>query len=282
MNDHNPNNLAKSNNQLTQSQPNSIGVKASKQEVEIFVAQQGKTLETFKNKEMNDLKNSVVKWIYMLGMTGKVSDKDIIANTQIIAELFPKLTLEQLNLSIKLSLQGVLDVDVETYGSFSPMYISKIIKAYLTYSNSKIKEINWRKMSFDQMETKQIEEPYSVRLEWRKKQIAYYINHILTRNEYIGDYKDSMWEMLKRLNALIPTELPLEEAERWAKDRSLLESQTIEAKQYARLTPKQRKEKLEVKQKMYSRFYVMRYFFKKMQNHVEWLKSLEDETILPQ
>lgn len=230
---------------------------------------------------MNDLKSVVVKWIYMLGLTGKVSDNDIIANTQIIADLFPKLTLKQIELAIKLSLQGVLDVDAETYGNFSPIYISKIIKAYLAYSNSKIKEINWRKMSFDNMETKQIEEPYSVRLEWRKKQIAYYINHILTRNDYIGDFKDNMWEMLKRLNVLNPKELPLDEAEQWAKDRTILESQTIEAKQYARLTPSQRKDKMEISKKMYSRFYVMRYFFKNMKNHVEWLKQIKDEIILP-
>jgi hypothetical protein len=230
---------------------------------------------------MNDLKNLVVKWIYMLGMTGKVSDADIIANTQIIADLFPKLTLKQIELAIKLSMQGVLDVDTETYGTFSPLYISKIIKAYLVYSNAKIKELNWRKESIDKMETKQIELPYSVRLEQRKQTLQFYINHITTHNKYVGDFNNSMWEMLKRMNMLNPKELPLEEADKWANNKAILESQTIDAKQYAKLNPTQRQQAIETRQKLYARYFVMRNLFVNMKEPYKWLEELSDEIILP-
>lgn len=281
MSDHNQNKLAKSNNQVTQSQPTSIGVRATKQEVEIYLAPQGKRLEEFKNKEMNDLKNVVVKWVYMLGLTNKVSDKDIIANTAIITDLFPKITLRQLELAIKLSLQGILNVDAEPYGNFSPIYVSKIIQAYLTYSNSKIKEVNWRKASIDKMNEKQIEAPYTERLKARRDILDFYIQTILSKDAYLGDYNNSMWELLKRLNMLDPKTLPLDEADGWAKNRVQLESQTIDKKYYSKLNPNQRKEAMETKQKSYARYYVMRYIFMNMKQPNDWIKSIKDEIILP-
>ena len=244
------------------------------------MAKEGKTLENFKNQDMNHLKALVVKWIYMLGMTGKVTDADIIANTQIIADLFPRLTLKQIELAIKLSMQGTLDVDVETYGTFSPLYVSKIIKAYLVYSNSKIKEINWRKESIDKMNEKQLQEPYEARLKSRRAIIINYIQNVTTRNTYYGDYNNVMWELLKSLNLLNPKELPLEEADKWAENRAILESQTTQAKRYARFTPEQREKEIAITKKLYGRYYVLRQFLVNMKDPIEWANKLEDKIIL--
>jgi hypothetical protein len=281
MSDHNNKQLAKSNNQLTLSQPTSIGVRATKQEVDIYLAKEGKTLQHFKNKDMNDLKNVVVKWVYMLGLTGKVSEHDIVANTQIIADLFPNITIRQIELAIKFSMQGTLDVDAETYGTFSPLYISRIIKAYLTYSSSKIKEINWRKMSMEKMETKELQEPYETRLISRKKLVKTYIAQVTTRNTYVGDFNHVMWELFKSLGLLNPKTLPLDEADKWAENKAILESQTTDAKRFSKMTQEQRDKEIEKVKKMYGRYFILRKLLLEMKDPLAWVDSLDDKILLP-
>ena len=259
----------------------SIGVRASKNETEIYFAREGKTLEHFKNQDMNQLKAMVVKWIYMLGLTGKVSEQDINANTQIIADLFPRLTLKQIELAIKLSMQGELGVDVETYGAFSPLYISKIIKAYLVFSSSKIKELNWRKESIQKMNEKQLQEPYESRLVSRKKLILNYIENVTSHNKYYGDYNNVMWELVKGMNALNPQVAKwIEEATEWSNTKAILESQSVQAKRFSTMGNEQKEKELELLRKLYGRYYVIRAFLLSLENPIEWATQLEDKTIL--
>jgi len=68
-----------------------------------------------------------------VGLTDKVDDKDIITLTKFTEEAFPNLTIEDIKLAINLSMKGSLDADIECYGNFSPLYISKILNAYLKY-----------------------------------------------------------------------------------------------------------------------------------------------------
>lgn len=230
---------------------------------------------------MNDLKNVVTKWVYMIGMTGKVSDKDIIAVTTIIVDLFPNITIKQIEMAIKLSLQGALEVDTDTYGTFSPLYVSKILNAYLTYSKGIIKEVNWRKMSVDQMNQKQLEIPYEQRLNSTKDTIAFYIEKVTTTNDYIGDFNNIIWELLKRMNMLNPRVLPLDEADKWAENKAILMSQTTDAKRFSKMSNEQRKNEINALKKMYGRYYVLRKFFRDMDNPTEWLNKIEDKILLP-
>lgn len=251
-------------------------------EKEICLATEGKQLQHFKNADMNVLKGMIVKWVYMLGLTNKVDEKDIIALTKITQDLFPKITLKQLELAIKYSMQGVLGVDIECYGNFSPLYISKILNAYLKFSREKIHEVSWRTKSIERMdEQKKLAIPYSEEVASTRKIIKLYIERVTTTTQYIGDFNNTIWEMLKRLGYLDPKKIDLEQADEWADNRVRLESVSTEAKRYNKMSPQQKEKEMSLYKKLYGRYYVLKTIFRTMSNPMEWLDQLPDEAILP-
>ena len=60
----------------------------------------------------------------------KMSEEELIINMNFLKDSYPKLTLEDIRLAVKYSLNGTLNVNPEAFGSFSPLYISKIINSY--------------------------------------------------------------------------------------------------------------------------------------------------------
>jgi len=281
MKDHN-NQIVKSNNQLAQSKPTTIGAWVNNTEKELCLAVEGKQLQHFKNNDMNTLKGMIVKWIYMLGLTNKIDEKDIIALTKITQELFPKITLKQLELAIKYSMQGTLGVDIECYGNFSPLYISKILNAYLKFSREKIHEVSWRTKSIERMdEQRALEKPYHEEVADIRKIVTLYIERVTKSHDYMGDYNNTIWELLKRAGMIDPTKINLEEADEWADNRVKLESMSTEAKRYNRMSPQQKEKEMSLYKKLYGRYYVMKKVFRTMSNPIEWLNQLPNETIYP-
>lgn len=251
-------------------------------EKEIHIATQGKQLQHFRNADMNDLKGILVKWVYMLGLTQKVNDKDIIALTKITQELFPKMTVKQIELAIKYSLQGVLDCDIECYGNFSPVYVSKILNAYLKFSREKIHEINWRTKSIDKMnEQREQEKPYEEQAQQTRDIIKLYIERVITTNNYMGDYNHVVWDLMKRTNYLDPSKIDLQEADEWADNRVRLEAHSTEAKRYSKMSFEQREKEMSLFKRLYGRYYVLKKIFRTMDKPLEWLESLPNEIILP-
>lgn len=252
----------------------------SEVEKEVYLASHDKILKHFKNKDMTNLKNLVNKWIYMVGMTNKVAEKDAIAMTQVIVELFPNMTLKEIELAIKYSMQGKLDVDADCYGNFSPMYISKILKSYIQYSKTKIKEVKWREMSMARLEEPE-EPPYEQRVVSLRNYIKIYIQKVTYSDKYVGDFSNHVWELLKRVGLLDPRKLNLEEADKQAEHKAEIEFRTINRLRYNKMTDQQRKEDLERTKKMYGRHIVMRKIFTEMEDPYKWLESLNDKIILP-
>lgn len=232
---------------------------------------------------MDSLKNTLVQWIYTLGLTGKISDKDIYALTKLTKELFPNLTVKDIQLAIKLSLQNKLGVDVECYGNFSPLYISRILNAYIDFYKEKMQEIVWRKKSMQNMlEPPKEEKPYEERLKSMKGVILYYGNWVKNNDSYIGDYNNSVWEFFKRLGLVTPDKINLQEAEDWADNRIKLEAMTTQAKMFSKLTPERKEQEFVKFRRLYGRYYVMKKIFREIENIEDWLNKLENKQILLQ
>jgi hypothetical protein len=285
MKDHNHNQLAKSNQQLTNPQEQSIGAWIKTQEErDIYLANFGKTLQHFStNADMDGLKNVIVQWVYTLGLSSKIGEKDIFALTKITKDLFPKLTIKDIQLAIKFSLQNKLGVDIECYGNFSALYISKILNAYCDYNQEKMKEIIWRKESFNkQIEAPKEIRPYEERLESTKRLIIYYGDWVKNNDTYLGDYNNVIWEFLKRIGYLDPTKVNLEEAEEWADNRIKLEAITTQAKVFSKLSHEKREKEFAKFRRLYGRYYVMKKIFREIDNVTEWLNKLETKQILLQ
>jgi len=278
------NKLAKSNQQLIKQQEPLIGawIKTT-DEKEIYIAKHGKELQYFKNEDMNALYKTLVQWIYTLGLTNKVAENDIIALTTTTKDLFPNITLKEISLAIKLSLQNKLSVDVECYGNFSPLYISKILNSYLDYSQETMQNINWRKKSYDNMlPPPKDERTYEQKVEAIKKVILFYADWVKTKDTYVGDYNEVVWEFLKGLGLLDPTKVNLEEAEQWADDRIKLESITTQAKVFSKLSYEKKEIEFKKFRKLYGRYYVMKKIFREIDNVQDWLNNIDNKQILLQ
>lgn len=278
------NKLAKSNQQLVKQQEPLIGawIKTN-DEKEIYIAKHGKELQYFKNEDMNALYKTMVQWIYTLGLTNKVAENDIIALTTTTKDLFPNITLKEISLAIKLSLQNKLGVDVECYGNFSPLYISKILNSYIDYSKETMQNIGWRKKSYENMlPPPKDERTYEQKVEAIKKVILFYSDWVKTKDTYVGDYNNVIWEFLKRLGMLDPTKVNLEEAEQWADDRIKLESITTQAKVFSKLSYEKKELEFKKFRKLYGRYYVMKKIFREIENVQEWINNIDNKQILLQ
>lgn len=278
------NKLAKSNQQLVKQQEPLIGawIKTN-DEKEIYIAKHGKELQYFKNEDMNALYKTMVQWIYTLGLTNKVAENDIIALTTTTKDLFPNITLKEISLAVKLSLQNKLGVDVECYGNFSPLYISKILNSYIDYSKETMQNIGWRKKSYENMlPPPKDERTYEQKVEAIKKVILFYSDWVKTKDTYVGDYNNVIWEFLKRLGMLDPTKVNLEEAEQWADDRIKLESITTQAKVFSKLSYEKKELEFKKFRKLYGRYYVMKKIFREIDNVQEWINNIDNKQILLQ
>lgn len=85
------------------------------------------------NDDLKPLIDLVGKWRYYIGIKEELSQEELYMNISFIRENFNELNIIDLDQAINLSLKGDLNVDVEHYQNFSPLYIAKILKAYKEY-----------------------------------------------------------------------------------------------------------------------------------------------------
>ena len=88
-----------------------------------------------------DIKNNLKEFTLI---DNKKSDIHFIITKKFIRENFNELNLVDIDQAINLSLKGDLEVDVEHYQNFTPLYISKILKAYKEYRGKVIFAIRER------------------------------------------------------------------------------------------------------------------------------------------
>ncbi len=127
-------------------QNNSIGTlipNISKTNVGIYDAYKNeKRIESFNtNAQMNRLVELLGQWSFYLGLSEKVSDKELILNAQFIKENFGALNLYDIKEAMKMSATEKLG-DIEHYGKLSPLFIGKILNAYKSKRSEVIVTIN--------------------------------------------------------------------------------------------------------------------------------------------
>jgi len=79
-----------------------------------------------------ELINIVVKWRMYIGIPKSDVAEELAIVSSFIFENYSHLTLEEIQLAIKLSVLRKLP-DTEFHGYFSPMYVGKVLDAYLYY-----------------------------------------------------------------------------------------------------------------------------------------------------
>ena len=99
-------------------------------------------INTFDNAQMNQLLKVVGKWRVFIGVQNEAQPEELVMLTKFIHKEYGSIfSLPEIEDCIDLSVTGKLNVDAKPYNSFSPLYISTILNAYIEYRNEKIAEI---------------------------------------------------------------------------------------------------------------------------------------------
>jgi len=139
-------------------------------------------------------------WRNYIGVKEPLTIEEIQMNTTHIKSNYPDFTLEMINLAIKYSLTGLLNVDIKPYGAFSPLYISTILNQYRDYSNTIKNKIN-DKLKRDE-DLLKMNPTYTTeqKIANRLKYLHYYKSNVV--NQSLIDFKGIMWELLTRYKLL--------------------------------------------------------------------------------
>ena len=153
-----------------------------------------KRLKDFSTKDDLMVLNSlIVRWATYVGVdTPEASQLNMLSN--FIKEHFPTFNAYDLKECINLLANQTLDTDAEHYGKISPIYVSKVLKAYQDHKNSvvfKVKE-NIQKLK----ETEVVPMPNEERIANFKKLLSIAKVEVMQGLTYI-DSGDSIYNFVK-------------------------------------------------------------------------------------
>lgn len=289
MNDHNTNkSLTKVTSQeqslsLTKSQANLAVWTRNSLEKEVVLAAYDKQLSNYSTAEdITKLIAMVTKWRIMLGLSKEMSEEELKINVQFIKTNYQKFTLKDIDIAINWSLQGKLGVNVEPYGTFSPLYISRILNAYGAKAEDMINDImQRRKLEARLQAAEKIVLTYEETITQRRNYIVWFIDKIKTENKYLGDFDNIMWDFLTKYNLIKVDEKWTEQASEFA-DGEILRENMDEgyAKFYDKLQFNDKKVEMKKRREMYGRYYLLKKFCQTINNPEEWISGYEDKMLI--
>lgn len=145
----------------------------------------------------------LAKWAYYLGLN-KLSPEDLAMLNMYIIRSYGNLTLEEIDLTIEYSISGKLDVDTNPYGSFSPIYVSSMIGAYIRYRNRIMAEIVQKRAEVIREESRaQAAAPETQCLAMKETISQCYAEHKQTGE--ITDFFNVIYNFLRRTNRMVET-----------------------------------------------------------------------------
>ena len=219
----------------------------------------------------------------MLGLSKEMSEEELKINVQFIKTNYPKFTLKDIDIAINWSLQGNLDVNVEPYGAFSPLYISRILNAYGAKSEQMINEVIQRKRLESRLQaSEKTVMTYDESVKVRREYIVWFIKKIKAENKYIGDFDNIMWDFVTKYNLIKVNEKWTEEASEFA-DGEILRENSDEgyAKFYDKMNFNDKKIEMKKRREMYGRYYLLKKYFDTIEKPENWISRYEDSMLIP-
>jgi hypothetical protein len=200
------------------------------------------------------------KWRWMSGVSGANQNEDEIAmelamTSKFIMANYASLSLEEINLAIDLSLVDKLDCDVRTFNTFSPMYVSRILNAYIEYRRRMYNEL----MLIKERKEEEKELTRKPTPQERRDGMVEFIQYLYDKhkaNEEFEDLFSTIFFFLKRTSRITISKTEIDEALEYGQQR---------AKDYA-LTHfdkalKSEKPDMENLKKRFARHYTLQKFF---------------------
>lgn len=157
------------------------------------------------------------KWRYFIGIKEELTEEEIYTNVNFIKENFSQLSLVDIEQAMNLSINGELDINVEHYQSFTPMYISKILNAYKQYRGKIVIGIN-KKLSTLELKEQTNNVSIAEKLEITKENLNVMYNSKDDSNFY--DYGSVVYNFIKRNKLIKITKSLVNEAMDYGKKRA--------------------------------------------------------------
>lgn len=194
---------------------------ANKDEYEVLIALKNTPIAKIENNAKEQIIDIVAKWKWMVGVNSSNQDENEVAMelamiSNFIQNNYSFLTPQELNTCIELSLTNKLDVDVKTYNSFSPMYVSRILNAYVDYRKVVFNQVTERKNK----ENLQIQLDSPVTAEFKMSEmidLIRYIHQQYIETGKVNDVFNVLYNYFKRTNRIVLDKLIIEEAMSYGK-----------------------------------------------------------------
>ena len=228
------------------------------EEKNFAIAFSGNRIDSDK-ETISSLIDCLAKWRFMTGVSSKSHEDEIatelIMIAKFISENYGKLTIQEIELAFNLCLTHKLDIDPKPYNSFSPLYVSTVLNAYMEYRRPIYNDIYERKERKDLEYLEFSSEPNPEQKANDMKEMIMYFYEKHLNQEEIDDVFGMVYGFLKRTNRM---KMPKEEI-----DNALIyggnKASDFILKTYTR--PKEKKPDYENVKKRFARNYCLKKFF---------------------
>lgn len=228
------------------------------------------------NKELEGVIDAVGKWRFYLGIKEKASAEEIVVLVNFIKDQFGNLTVADLHEAITMSIAGKLDVDNETYGNFSPLYVSRILNAY---SNQRTQIISECKRLLKKHEAQKPKPKVSAEVMHKNMRIAMVRNwNTVKEGRFFYDYGSVMYRYIKHNKLMKPSEDLIERARVYGKEQAMAESREG-ALVRINMSHVANQDERQERAKTYSRYFIVNEWFKSIKSEQELLDLITKESI---
>jgi len=214
----------------------------------------GQRIETLTDK--TSLLQCVSRWRLYIGLPKEDVTQELTIITEFIFKSYGHLTIQEVDLAVQLSVTRQLE-DCEFYGNFSPLYVGKVLSAYLYHRKLTMADAVRRKEVFD-MEAKEKESKPTPEQECEltKDIIKDFYNQYKEIGE-ITDLFNICYNLFRKLNLIKPDKGMIDEAMKYGKEMA--------SKGTSRLNFKELLKHTDNMTKVYARNYCVQKYFDKIE-----------------
>lgn len=243
----------------------------TKKDLELYQCRNEKQIAEFTALDYKPLISLLTWWREMLGITAAPSEHEKEMCLVHIRESYADMTIPDIKLAVKYSLEGEFEVDAVAYNSFSPAYISRILNGYKKYKDRQLYKILKEKEAHEQKAKEaQVLDPH----ESRRRYLLWYISEVKKSDSYIIDFKSITYDVTERVKGdfFNPDQFYFEATEMHERLKS--ELNTIKFGSVISETDIPTPEKLQ-------KYLQLKEYFSKLENPELWIVSLTDEILIP-
>ena len=201
----------------------------------------------------------LAEWRWMAGINNQQTEdelaQELVMLAKFVSENYPIMKREEFKLAVSMSLTNMLDVDVRTFNTFSPMYVSRILNSYLEQKRKVVKEVRERKDSDDLKKDLGKQPTQQEKMDSMVELITYLYDGYKEVGE-VKDYFNTLYNYLKRTNKISIPKQQVDEAMQYGKLKAI----KYEPSTYEKLFEKKESDNSSI-EKRYARNYCIQKLF---------------------